>query len=204
MLAARIPAGFVCGNKVPTIVFEGHSDEALVADAFLAVANSFAFDWILRRMISTSVNYFLLRDLPWPGLEPGRLQTRRLAKLARRLSACQHNEYLGGPRDANTAELRAEIEVIVADAWNIDLDSMRLIFEDFPLLDGASQPIRGEPKSTVTRDLVLLRIAEREGAAKRVREELAHRLDEAMLAGAVAFLPTQFGATMRRSPSLAA
>lgn len=195
MLAARIPAGFVCGNKVPTVVFDGDTHTTLLADAFLAIANSFVFDWLLRRMISTSVNFFLLRDLPWPLLEADGLPMRRLADLARRLSVCTHQLYeKEQPRSsAANAELRAQVEVLVADVWDLDLTAMRLVFSDFPLLDGACSPIRGESRSTVTRDLVLLRIAERRCERSDVIAELQARIEEANQVGATPFVPTQFG-----------
>ncbi len=191
MLAARIPAGVVCGNKVPTITFDGDQD-GLAADAFVAIANSFAFDWLLRRMVTTTVNYFLLRDLPWPALDPDGLPARRLAELARRLGACRHCEH-DRPLvkySWEAAEIRADVEANVADAWGLDLDDMRLIFEDFPLLDRAWSPIRKEPRSTITRDFVLLRVAERGGASRQVVEEFRARVVEAKLAGAVPFVPS--------------
>ncbi len=68
MLASRIPAGAVCGNKVPTVTFPAHPDPEGAARLWLAVVNSFAFDWLLRRLVTTTVNYFVLRSIPFPSL----------------------------------------------------------------------------------------------------------------------------------------
>ena len=57
LMAALIPPGVICGNKVPTILFpEDTSEERL--QVWTAIANSFAFDWMLRRVLTTTVNYF--------------------------------------------------------------------------------------------------------------------------------------------------
>ena len=65
LMAALIPAGVVCGNKVPTILFpEDPSEERLLV--WTAIANSFVFDWMLRRVLTTTVNYFLLQSVPLP------------------------------------------------------------------------------------------------------------------------------------------
>lgn len=192
MLAARVPAGFACGNKVPTLLFGDHDDQTLVGDTFLAIANSFAFDWLLRRMVTTTVNFFLLREMPWPALEVDGLPSRRLAELARRVGACAHQQHGVSPRIDPwlLADDRSEIEYQVAEVWGLDLNDLQLIFEDFPLLDRAFAAIRGEPRSTVTRDYVLLRFVERKGLRGAVRAELTKRVDEAKAAGAVPFMPT--------------
>ena len=68
MLAAWIPSGAVCGNKVPTVTFEGSKrvTPAAVGHAWLAIANSLPFDWLLRRMLTTTVNFFLLLKVGLP------------------------------------------------------------------------------------------------------------------------------------------
>ncbi len=77
MMSAAIPAGVVCGNKVPTIIFPGKEGEKRLY-FFVGVTNSFVFDWILRRVLSTTVNYFLLFSLPMPKAE---LENRLLHNL---------------------------------------------------------------------------------------------------------------------------
>ena len=53
VLAALIPNGVVCGNKVPTIDFA--SEEK--ASAWVGIANSFTFDWLARRLVTTTLNF---------------------------------------------------------------------------------------------------------------------------------------------------
>ena len=62
-MASLIPAGVVCGNKVPNDPFPWDpSEERLLV--WVSIANSFAFDWMLRRVLTTTVNYFLLQSVP--------------------------------------------------------------------------------------------------------------------------------------------
>ncbi|MFR7732166.1 MAG: hypothetical protein ACLU7D_01660 [Collinsella sp.] len=41
----------------------GDFDHALL---WLGIVNSFAFDWIVRRYITTTINFFILENLPFP------------------------------------------------------------------------------------------------------------------------------------------
>lgn len=68
MMSCIIPSNVVCGNKVPTIVFSGDVGQDLM-HYWVGVTNSFVFDWILRRVLSTTVNYFLLFSLPFPNID---------------------------------------------------------------------------------------------------------------------------------------
>lgn len=164
LLAARIPAGVVCGNKVPTIIFDGYDGEKeiLVGDCWVAIANSIPFDWVARRVITTTVNYFLLRDLPMPDIDPTGLAGRVLARIAARLGACSHDKRSTGAAPTSSWEygkLRAEIDWRVLAAYQLGLDDLTLMLEDFPLLDRGEPPIPGEDCSTITRDLLLLETA---------------------------------------------
>src|SRR5699024_9540774 len=69
LLVARIPAGAVCGNKVPTVLFRDNSIDR--EDLFLALGNSLVVDWMLRRIVTTTVNFFLLDSLQLPPIDLG-------------------------------------------------------------------------------------------------------------------------------------
>lgn len=192
MLCAPIPSGYVCGNKVPTITFDGHRDPSCVGYAFMAIANSLAFDWVLRRMISTTVNYFLLRDLPWPDIDPDSLPARRLAMLASQLGGCAHARMAQLFDPVERQDLRLAVELLVAEVWRIPFSGMKEILGDFPLLDGGCPTLPDERRSTITRDLLLLRLGEREGVTHRELSVLRERVERAQELGAIAFEPTQF------------
>lgn len=154
MLAARIPPGYVCGNKIPTLLFpDGGADRE---DLFLSLANSFAVDWMLRRVVTTTVNRFLLETLPLPEIHVGSPLGQELIQLTRNITAAE-----GDPTtDVWSVGLqRARVDALVACAWSLTLNEMDLILRDFPLLDRGQTPLAGELTSTVTRDAVLAALA---------------------------------------------
>lgn len=183
LLVARIPAGVVCGNKVPTLVFSDDNPDR--EDLFLAMANSFVVDWLLRRLLTTTVNFFLLDSLPLPPLTPDHRYSPRIIELAQRVTRAE-----GDPKVGLTlvARWRAEIDALIADAWGITLPEMTMILEDFPLLDRHQPPLEGEKRSTVTTDAVLSALA-------RINEEhnpWAPRLAAAERLGATSYVPAEY------------
>ena len=182
-LAARIPQEVVCGNKVPTMQFpEGGPDRE---DLFLALANSFAVDWVLRRLITTTLNFFLLDSLLLPLMTEESAVGREIIGLARELTAAEGDPgcdlWLLGTK-------RARIDALVAHAWGIRLPELELILVDFPLLDRGQPQILGEERSSVTRDSVLAELAGLEDA----NHESVKRLDEYQRVGAVPFVSAQY------------
>lgn len=195
MLAARIPPGVVCGNKVPTVVFENTSDDEheVLADCWLAIVNSLPFDWALRRVVTTSVNYFLLVSVPMPFLDPLGLLGRRLAALAGCLSACEHfagdrGGLLSGAWEA--AEGRAEIDWRVLKAYGLGVADLQIMLEDFPLLDRSQPPLPGEKSSTITRDFLLLRACEALDEEHLFERLWQNRVAVARERGAVPYVPS--------------
>ena len=133
LMASLIPAGVICGNKVPTILFpEDPSEERLLV--WVSIANSFAFDWMLRRVLTTTVNYFLLQSVPMPKLAKDGLPWKRLVSAARELRKL---DTAGASRETyeRVAHLRGEIDAEVAVAYALCLEDMELVLQDFPLLD---------------------------------------------------------------------
>lgn len=183
LLAALVPPGVVCGNKVPTVTFHGRSPEA-TARLWLAVANSVPFDWLLRRVVTTTVNYFLLLGLPLPRLDVESLPARRLIELADALGA-------EGVDPWEAALCRAEIDARVANAYGLGLADLRTLLADFPLLDRGQPPLPGEARSTITRDLLLARAAALWGEPAPAE---AARVEPARALGAVAYVPSELGA----------
>lgn len=195
MLAARIPSGVVCSNKVPTLAFGGGSQLSEDAWVWLGIANSFAFDWLLRRVVTTTVNYFILRSLPIPRLANQRARDR-VVELAQTIEAGYH-----GDCEADLIRIgtwRAELDALALHAYGVGLDGAQLIFEDFPLIDRGQPVLGGEESSTVTRDLVLSSLSELGGNHET---NWRHRADRALMAGAHAYIPAQLA---RSNPSISA
>ena len=150
MMSAIIPPMVVCGNKVPTICFEGNNSDDYMY-FWLGVTNSFVFDWLLRRVISTTVNYFLLFSMPMPDIDIESRLAKAIIEKSRKVSDMRADYYTGDRMEI----LRAEIDVLVSKAYGLDFSDLELLMMDFPLLDRAQTALNKEKRSSVTRDLML-------------------------------------------------
>ena len=196
-LAAMVPAGVVCGNKVPTILFPNDPSEDRLW-LWVAIANSLPFDWLLRRIITTTINYFHLLSVRLPAIEPESLPGRKLVEIAKTLNwlDCEGSSTDGLQR---IAELRCLADRLVLTAYGLDDDDLDTILHDFPLLDRTQPILDGEACSTVTRDLLFTRARDPMRAAAA-----GCRLRVALDLGAVAYLPAQSAAADRMSEQDAA
>lgn len=185
LLVARIPAGVVCGNKVPTLSFSsGGADRE---DLFIALANSLVVDWMLRRLVTTTVNFFLLNSLPMPPVTESSKSGSRILDLSRQVSNAEGNRAT----DLwSVAEWRAEIDARTAASWGIGLADMRLIMQDFPLLDRGQVVLPGESRSTVTHDLVISTLAELLGEENNAEIEI-ERVRRSRVVGAIPYVPAE-------------
>lgn len=183
LLVARVPEGVACGNKVPTLAFpEGGADRE---DLFLALTNSFVVDWMMRRLVTTTVNFFLLDSLPLPKVDESSAIGRELVTLTRSISAAE-----GDPK-VNLAEigrLRARIDALVASVWDLRLEDMELVFRDFPLLDRGQPALEDEGRSTITRDAVLAELAN----IYRIQHASTSRLKYGQDKGAIPYIPAEY------------
>ena len=139
MMAAIIPDNTICGNKVPTILFNGEDAEDKMYFC-LGVFNSVVFDWMLRRVLSTTVNYFLLQSIPLPRLEISAQDAQIIIKNSRILSDMGEEYYFN---NILMYKCRAEIDVLVAKAYKLHINDLRIILNDFPLLDKGQFSIKG-------------------------------------------------------------
>ena len=186
MLAALIPPGVVCGNKVPTVTFAAdQGDNRLLL--WLAIVNSIPFDWALRRIVTTTVNYFLLNSVPLPRPQPDTLPGRRIVEAARELHCSDSGKVPVNP--LRVAELRAAIDVGVHVAYGLGFSELELMLNAFPLLDRGQPVLEGEERSTITRDFLLVRAAKRLRTGAGGYEE---RLAAAEELGAVPYIPSEF------------
>lgn len=164
VLAALVPASAVCGNKVPTCSF--NSDAPTLPILWLAIANSIVVDWLVRRRISTTLNYFHWQELPFPRIDPGCPAATELVDCAAALSSGPGEPWRQSVEERGA--LRAAIDVRVAQLYGVGLYDAAMMFDDFALLD------RGAPAghSTVTRDTVLAGLADAIGAPGTCLSEL--------------------------------
>lgn len=240
VLAALIPGLCVCGNKVPTLEFD--SEVLRLHLIWIAVANSFVVDWLVRRRISTTLNFFHWEQIPFPRIDPDTEIGERLAVAAAKLcmidASSDHmrtwlqcavgDEAL--PNDPlpidERAQVRAEIDAIVADLYDLSPEDFALILSDFPLLDRHQPPINtkgytvskkvlsvSESRSTITRDNALNALFELKGVptpndirkipfiGAEVVFDLAERLVLARKVGAVSYVPAEQAAKRKDFPA---
>lgn len=183
-LAARIPANVVCGNKVPTLNLKDQNPES--ADLFLALANSLVVDWVMRRLVTTSVNFFLLDGVPLPPISSRSAIGRELAQLARKVSLSEGASHVNM---WSVGQQRARIDALVAHSWGLNLSDMILILEDFPLLDRGQPALPEENRSTITADSICGAMASLQGVSVK---RISHRVGQARAAGAVPYVPSEF------------
>jgi hypothetical protein len=119
--------------------------------------------------------------LPWRGIVTAARSLRELDGSGNSQAVLEH-----------ASALRAEIDVVVAIAYGLGFDDLRLMLDDFPLLDRGQPALPGEPQSTLTRDTFLA------AAARRFKinvDPWTKRLRDARRIGAVAYVPSEFSLT---------
>jgi predicted RNA methylase len=183
-LAAVVPPGVVCGNKVPTVTFPNDPSEDRMW-LWVALVNSLPFDWMIRRVITTTINYFHLLSLPLPPIEPDSLPGRKLTEISRWLATL---DQAGSTRETHwqIAELRARADHLVLTAFGLDANDLHLLMQDFPLLDRAQPALAGEERSTITRDLILTHSRQ-----KALAVQARQRVEAAASVGALPYMPAQ-------------
>jgi hypothetical protein len=136
VLACLIPPEIFLTNKAPYLAFAegGPVEQAFV----LGVLNSLPFDWQARRLVETTLNFFLLNMLCFP--PPERTDLEAIAERAARLScvddrfaefaeACGVKTELLDPEERS--RLIAEIDALVAHAYGLDEADLEVVFSDF-------------------------------------------------------------------------
>jgi hypothetical protein len=179
-VSALIPPLTICGHKVPTLLFSNDDNRLLML--WLAVANAFCIDFIVRKKVALTMSFTLVDSLPLPREFNDRLPERLIASNALRLAATgpEMSEFWNAtapmlglnpaverPVEDSPArdQLQAEIDVLVArDLFGITLDEMRYLldpadilgpdcgFETFGALKRAEEKQWGRFR---TRDLIL-------------------------------------------------
>ena len=188
MMAALIPPNVICGNKVPTIEFPNDPSEERIL-LWLSIVNSLPFDWMLRRVVTTTVNYFVLLSIKLPPPRIDSLPARRLIEIAKKVSQLDRCDHTSFEICWKIARLKAEADVLVASAYGCTESDLLLMVEDFPLLDRGQPCLPGETRSTVSADLLLL-----EWLRRKQKDKSAYsiRLSDAEKLGAIAYLSSEF------------
>jgi len=170
LVAALIPPETICGHKVPTIVFEDQNEAACAL--WLAVANSFVMDFLVRKKVSLTMSYTILDSLPFPRLMKNPTIEKLVAAVA--MLTCVSNDMTPywdalaadgwvPPRSSNglpgivtpdaRAVLSARIDAIVArDLFGLSRDELTYVLDTFGTVNKYDKREYGEFR---TRRLVL-------------------------------------------------
>lgn len=134
--ACLVPPRTPLTDKAPCIVFKNW--KILDQVGVLAVLNSLPFDWMARRYVETTLNFFILNSLTFPPSDD--TPWEQIGSLAARLScvddrfaefATEAEVECGPLTDAERDDMRAEIDALVARAYGLTADELRFIFSDF-------------------------------------------------------------------------
>lgn len=132
VLAAKIPAYSVCGNKVPVLkTSQNRFDEDLL---WLTYANSLVIDWVMRRWISTTINQFYWKNIPYP-LNVSDLDKAFLVDAAKLLSTQKEPLESDGPRLwlSKRAKLRVAIDAVIINLYGLSITDAKVLLQDFDL-----------------------------------------------------------------------
>ena len=173
VLATLIPKDTVCGNKVPTIEFANKDIRSALL--WIGLANSFVVDWIIRRKMSITLNFFHWRQIPFPWLDLDSDMAIKICAASARIITKKNGIDLSGELEGKTKkqyfeyehsteeELRSIVDIAVADYFSLDIYELALILYDFCALDQGVKGITGDLRygsnrstSYVTRDKLLI------------------------------------------------
>jgi hypothetical protein len=166
MVAAIIPAGVTSKDKLPYVRAGCMSPRQMVALA--ALWTSFGFDWQMRTQGIGAMKFgpLLAQPVPPPSaLEP-------LLPLA--IAALQPDWLRGQAEDAcgmagekvEWWRARARLDAAIFQLYGFSLEEATYVVSTFPQLDREQQPLLGEERSSVTRDLVLAEYGRRLGGER--------------------------------------
>jgi len=153
LVAAMLPRNCIAGAKVPTVTMESATplEDLLV---WLAAANTFTMDFLVRMKVSLTMALTILDSLPFPRLPANDPSARRLVSAALKLvcTGPEMNELWdemslagvvtprsgdGPPGTCDGAErlrLLAEIEAEVAILYGLSAGELGYILDTFPIV----------------------------------------------------------------------
>lgn len=134
--ACLVPPEVFLTNTAPYLVCIGGNERAQAA--CLGIMNSLPFDWQARRFMEIHLNFFMLESLTVPDLDDEGFA--EIARAAARLSAVdeRYGDFAAavgvdcGPlAPEERRRLLVDIDARVARAWNLTVDDLKVMFDDF-------------------------------------------------------------------------
>lgn len=165
LLATLVPPDALCGDSVPTVLFTPAGFEWF-HPFWIAVANSYAMDFVVRAKVALNLTMTIMDSLPFPRPDERDPRVRQIIERALRLlstsrelipfwnqlatkgwvtASVSPSEIPGELNEEVRLRLRAEIDVIVArDLYGITKDEMEFILSTFPTVRKYEEKALGE------------------------------------------------------------
>ncbi|RZF61466.1 Eco57I restriction-modification methylase domain-containing protein [Sphingobacterium corticibacterium] len=187
MLAAYVPPGCICGNKVPTIEFIHEEQFPRLSILWLAIANSFIFDWLIRKVITTNANFFIVDSIPIPIVNTSNILASKIIELTENIIFRQNASYTW-----ETGEIRAKIDALIANLYGLNKNELDIILNDFPIVDKLQPKVENELNSNITKDIIALEFLKTKENYETEIKILNDKITLYKKAGAIPFVPSQF------------
>lgn len=189
ILASLIPMDAVCGNKVPTCKFSPDNDITYHL-YWIAVANSFVVDWMMRKKMTITLNFYHWYQIPFPKIKNSGRKFKCLVawsalvlekvnnfELSPLLKDKEIIDIYHANKDEHFWQLRLKIDVLIAEMYDISIEEMACILYGFPGLDANSNGVIGDKRygtsrkaSFVTRDYVLFEMMKKINCNMGIKE----------------------------------
>jgi type I restriction-modification system DNA methylase subunit len=149
-MIATITVGVFHGNKLPNSKIYNDNGKRLIQNSELlflcVILNSFLIDWLTRKKVSTTLNFFYIYQTPIPRLKEGDKYFQEIVENAAKL-ICTTEEFdqlakevgIGSHKNGVTEEaermaIRAKLDAIVAHLYELTPTEFQHILSTFPLV----------------------------------------------------------------------
>ena len=167
LIATLIPPNILCGDSVPTILFEPKGFDWF-HPFWIAIANTYAMDFLVRTKVALHLTMTVIYSLPFPRPDAGDPRVRRLVPLSLQLictcpemvafwnqmaaegwvNAATEASIPGVVDEEKRLRIRAEIDVIVAhDSFDLTRGEVEYILDTFPTQQRYQEQKYGEFRS---------------------------------------------------------
>jgi REP element-mobilizing transposase RayT len=148
-IMTMLPCGIFCNHKLPTaLVTVGESEtiDSLASLALCSIMNSMTVDYLIRQRVTTNLTFIVLYQMPVPRISANDVvfeslvlraaklvcTTPEFETLAKEVGLTGHKQGVTDP--VKRAQLRAELDGLVAQLYGLTEEEFRHILSTFPLV----------------------------------------------------------------------
>jgi hypothetical protein len=167
MIMCMLPKSIFCNHKLPTIVISDPEKKSPLYEEQLflaAIMNSFAADYIFRQRVTANLTFFIVNNLSVPRLTKADRPFQKIVERAAKL-ICTTPEFddaevgLGSHTNGITdevqrAQLRAELDGIIAHLYHLTETEFAHILQTFPIVPEATKIMALNAYRDVERGLI--------------------------------------------------